>query len=319
MRITCVISSAGTSSVLPILNRCIESLRRAKTKKTHVCIVVTTNNPNHTITNRFINVLCVSPPSAGFVEINNLAVLRTAQKTSDYYLIINDDAWIEKDFFKQLSFSLQKNQNNKDIIVPIIYEKKTKRLDSFGVEYFPTGYPKNACSKKIDTSLASMSCLLIKTRFIKKMIASYGYFLNPQLTWYLEDVDFSIRALALGGTIYKDDSLVAHHLQTFTWGKKSYRVIYYSFRNLLWVILLTWPKQTIIKNCLHIVWWQALVCWYCLIKYTPFLYPKMVLHTLQQSRSLLRERKHILSCYTHPEIFTSLFSSLKMRHKRLTF
>jgi len=319
MTITCIISSVGNQKVLPILYRCIQSIRKAKTKNVHIYIVVTTNNPNHCIHNRYIDYLYVSSPSAGFVEINNTAVKNTLHRKSDFYLIINDDAWIEKEFFKNLSISFQKKEDVGDIIVPYVYEKNTKRLDSFGVEYFRTGYPKNACLKNIPTSLASMSCLIIRTQFLKKMFSLYGYFLNPILTWYLEDVEFSIRSLTSGGVIHKDKSLVAHHLQTFTWGKKSYRVIYYSFRNLLWVMFLTWPKKIIIQNLIPILWWQFLVSLYCLFKYSPLLYPKILIHTFKKRGALLSERKRILSKYTSPEAFTSMFSLLTMRHKKLTF
>ncbi len=181
MIITCIISSAGYSKNIPVLTRCIKSLLDAKTKNTTLRIVVTTNNSEHLILkNRYIDRVFVSPKDVGFVGINNAAVMNTLHKKSDYYLIINDDAWVDKRFFNNVHKAVQAQPNNKDIIVPFIFDKTRATVDSFGVEYFRTGYPKNATSSFIRTSLASMSCLLIKTKFLKKMIASYGYFLRPR-------------------------------------------------------------------------------------------------------------------------------------------
>ncbi len=320
MIVTCIISSAGYPKNLPVLSKCIRSLIVAKTNKTKLRIIVTTNNHKHLIEkNRHIDHICVSPKSSGFVGINNAAVINTMRKKSDYYLIINDDAWVDRNFFHNLNKTVQIHPEHKDIVIPFIFDGSSTAVDSFGVEYFRTGYPKNASMETVQTSLASMSCLLLKTEFLKKMISSYGYFLNPLLTWYLDDVEFSVRALALGGNLYRDKTIVAHHLRTYTWGRKSYAVIYYSFRNLIWVILLTWPKRVIINNLPRIICWQILTCVYCLLKYSPLLYPKIIWDTCVHWRMLMKERKNILSKYKKINAFNAMFSSLEIRHDRVTF
>jgi len=320
MTIICVVSCAGYTKNISVLNRCLRSLRQAKTQDANITIVVTTNNPRHRIPKiSCIDSVFVSSPESGFVQINNLAVQKTMHLQSDFYLIINDDAEIKKNFFAELYRVFTTDRNCGDIYVPYIYRGHSKKLDSFGVEYFRTGYSKNAFFPTITTSLASMSCLLIRTPFLKKMVRTYGFFLNPVLRWYLDDVEFSIRALAIGGCFYKCDKLVAFHKRTFTWGEKSYFVMYQSFRNLLWVIILTWPKQTIIKNITRVCLWQLTTAIYCLVKYSPWMYPKIIISSLKNWRLLRAGRKNVLSKYTHAHVFSSLFSSLEVRHDVLTF
>ncbi len=320
MTITCIISCAGYAKNIPVLHTCIDSLLRAKTAKTKLIIVVTTNNVHHNIAgDNTIDYLVVSPKNAGFVGINNKAVTKTIHKKSDFYLIINDDAWVKSNFFTQLEI-IEKRKNQKgDVLIPYIYASDKKHVDSFGVEYFKTGYTKNASSSTIPTSLASMSCLIIRTRFLKSMIASYGFFLNPLLKWYLDDVEFSVRALARGAIFIKCNTLVAFHQITYTWGAKSYFVMYQSFRNLLWVILLTWPSEIIKKNLLRIICWQLVQLMYCTIKYSPFMYPRILMDTQRHLKILKAKRKHILHQYVDQNIFTTVFSRLEVRHPRITF
>ncbi|MFZ2025566.1 MAG: hypothetical protein WAV51_04775 [Microgenomates group bacterium] len=320
MTVTCIISCAGYTKNISVLQTCIQSLLNAKTATTTLIVAVTTNNARHEIKkNKTINYLVVSPKNAGFVGINNKAIQKTLKRKSNYYLIINDDAWVKSDFFKQLEKQNATLDKKGDVIIPYIYESNKKDLDSFGVEYFKTGYSKNAFSSNITTSLASMSCLLIRTDFLKEMITAYGFFLNPLLKWYLDDVEFSIRALAHGAIFQKCKHIVAYHQRTFTWGRKSYFVMYQSFRNLLWVITLTWPTTIIKKNALRILCWQLLVAMYCLIKYSPFMYAFILRDTINNWGMLMLGRKKILSHYQNPQIFNTIFSSLEVRHARITF
>ncbi len=321
MTITCIIASSGTSRVIPVLTRCILSIYGAKTRTTNIRVIVTTNNKDHVLSSvkAHIHKILISPSNAGFVGINNKAIKTTLRQKNDYYLIINDDAWINKNFFTNLETIIRTRRDHREIIIPLVYESKGKNIDSFGVEYFRTGYAKNAYSKTIFTSLASMSCLLIQYSFMKKMINLYGYFLNPILVWYLEDVEFSIRANAVGATLYKNSSLVAKHMRTFTWGRKSYMVMYYSFRNLIWTIYITWPKKILTKQMFRLFAWQILVSIYCLIKYNPFMYPKIIWETVLNWKKLRRCRLQTLPTYRPSFNFESLFSQLEIRHDRVTF
>ena len=319
--ITCIIASSGTPRVIPVLTRCIASIYKAKTRTTTVRVIVTTNNSNHVLSSvkARIHRIFVSQSNAGFVGINNKAINATIRQKGDYYLIINDDAWIEKNFFANLEAIIRTRHSRREIIVPLVYESRGKNIDSFGVEYFRTGYAKNAYSKTISTSLASMSCLLIQHSFMKKMINLYGYFLNPILVWYLEDVEFSIRANAVGATLYKSKTLFARHMRTFTWGRKSYMVMYYSFRNLIWTICITWPKKVILKQIIRLLVWQNLVHVYCLIKYNPLMYPKIFWETMRNWKNLRQCRHQTLQTYRSSFQFESLFSLLEIRHDRITF
>jgi len=319
--IACIISSAGTKRNIPVLRKCIASIKTAAFHQVKVNIVVTTNNSSHVINKSklHIDILVKSPSEAGFVGINNNAVKKTIYANSDYHLIINDDAWINKNFFKNLLDLQSKNITCSDIIVPLIYEANSKELDSFGVEYFKTGYSKNAIRRNIPTTLASMSCLLIRTSFLKKMINKYGYFLNPSLLWYLDDVEFSIRARGIGGIFIKSDKLVAYHMRTYTWGRKSFFVMYQSFRNSLWTIYITWPMADIVKNIFRLLIWQCAVAFYCFLKYSPFMYGKILLDTLKHLRTLVWYRKNTIKRYSKTFVFSTIFSSIEIRYNNIVF
>jgi len=318
IRITCIITSAGTEKNLPLLYKCILSLRNAREKNTLVTIIVTTENQKHCIgkVRKLLNTIIVCPKYSGFVGMNNTALTNTIHTyPSDYYLFINDDAWIENDFFSELSNYINNSLSQPDVCIPLIYEMETKTLDSFGVEYFRSGYSKNSETTSIETTLASMSCLLIKTSFLKKILTLYGYFLHPLLAWYLDDVEFSLRALASGANFHKCEKLIVHHYRTFTWGRKSFFVMYQSFRNIIWIILLTWPKQIIKRNVLHIFFLQSLIILYSLIHYGPFMYPKIIIETIRNWKYILRYRRHAISKYKKNLIFDSIFSKLTLRSK----
>lgn len=321
IHVECIISCAGTPKNIVVLKKCIESLRNAAASTVRLSIVVTTNNSGHYIDQRALRIqdVIVSEKKSGFVGINNAAVKKTISQQSLYYLIINDDAWVDKNFFKGLCAAIRHHAPPPDVVIPLIYEGSTRTIDSFGVEYFRTGYSKNASSESVPTTLASMSCLFIRTAFLQKMVREYGYFLNPLLVWYLDDVDFSIRAHAIGARFIKNSRIIAHHFRTFTWGRKSPTVMYYSFRNLIWTVCTTWPKMVILKQLIRLLVWQNLVCVYCLIKYNPMMYPKIIWETMCNWNKLRQCRHQTLQTYRTSFRFESLFSLLEIRHDRITF
>ena len=320
MKIICIVSCAGLPKNIPLLRRCLRSIHKAQYPFLHIYTVVTTNHNKRYIQqlDNLIDQIIVSPESAGFVEINNEAVEKTKTIQSDFHLFINDDAWINPNFFSEVRNIYESTQKS-DILVPLVYQQNSTGIDSFGVEYFLSGYAKNSSSLYTKTTLATMSCLCIKSVFLKKMIQTYGFFLHPMLHWYFDDIEFSIRALAIGGHFYKAPHLVAHHIGTFTWIKKSSFVIYQNYRNLLWTIILTWPKKYVYRYGCSIICIQTMLFWYSLLKYGPGIYWQIGKETIKNWEQLQLFRKRVIKKYPQSFVFETIFSPHRLRTKYGTF
>lgn len=316
MKIICIVSCAGFSKNIPLLRRCLLSIKKASSPHINTYIVITTNHTKRYIQklDHLFDKIVVSPESSGFVEINNEAVKKTTLYHGDFYLFINDDAWIDPDFFSNLQ-ALSHTHDTSDIFVPLVHQSDTNIIDSFGIEYFTSGYAKNTSSTHIYTSLATFSCLCIKHSFLKTMMQTYGFFLNPMLHWYFDDVEFCIRALALGATVEKSASLKAHHIGTFTWKKRSPFVVYQNYRNLLWTIILTWPKKTVVKHMVSVLCIQLILCIYSVFWYGPWMYYKIVTETIEMWQDLIEYRRKIIDTYPKGFVFDTIFSPHRLRTK----
>jgi GT2 family glycosyltransferase len=308
VKVVCIIPSALSTESMKSLLDCVQALQVAQ-KSVHLSIHIVTTNQNikpHTPNLGKIRIY-QAKPNSGFGQMNNLVIEKTIkQNHTDYYLFINDDAYVSPSFFREFSNLLKKN--SPDLLNPIIYTPSTDTIDSYGVEYFHSGYAKNAGVKNIQTTLATAACLLVKTSFLKKMKKTYGFFFNPILYYYLEDVEFSIRALAIHGTIAKSDSLKAYHIGSHTSHKKSYFTIYYTYRNILWVILMTWDTSIIVKNIFSIITVQCWLIFYGTKLFGLGLYPKIYIDTLKHFRTLMKFRKTIIPNYEETPSKQKLFS-----------
>lgn len=314
LRVTCIITSAGTKRNLPLVLKCMRSLVQSAKKIVQLNIIITTENPQHIFRRgKYFYKLIVAPNNSGFVGMNNAAIEKAMVFKPEYILLINDDAWVENNFFREFVKNVDREQA--DIYVPFTYEGNALQLDSFGVEYFTSGYSKNASAPDIKTMLASFSCALLRTKFLTKVKKTFGFYLNPILMWYLDDVEFSIRTLAIGGKIRKNNNLVVHHLRTFTWGRKSYFVMFQSFKNALWIILLTWPKKTILRNLPSVIFVQFLTFLYSIVFYGPLMYPKLIFDTLKNLKTILVLRNKIISSYDKNYDFMQVFSPHIIRTK----
>lgn len=314
MTIACVIPSTCSKKILPHLTRCILSLRAAAKGGVQLRIVVVTQNTHPILTHikQGLHKIVVVDKGAGFAEMNNRGIDQTIRNLkADYHVLINDDAWVEPNFFTIFTNIIKKNKP--DFIAPLIYVSDSPALDSFGVEYFTSGYAKNSISLDTPTTLATAACVCIKTSFLRKLKRSFGFIFNPLLWYYLEDVELSIRAVTLGAKIQKNSSLVVHHIGSMTSGRKSYFTMYQTYRNILWVIILTWPLSTILSHFFKILLVQGWVILYSTIRFGPLLYVRLWIDTIKNSRSLFFNRQRILSAYPKRLDFEKIFSRYAFR------
>jgi len=308
MKITCIIPSTLLKKVTPSLSKCLDSLNKAKGLMELRIFVVASSPWPVLIKRNKAKLLKINFIS--FSQINNDAIERTLKYPSDYYLFINDDAWLEKDFFRKLVKAVKVKP---EILVPFIKTAKGDKIDSFGIEYFTSGYAKNSNYLLTKTELAPAACLLVKTSFLIKMKLSYGFYFNEILDSYLEDVEFSIRARGLGAKINKTENLIAYHMGSVSFGKKSRYVMFQTYRNIIWVILMTWPLKAILKNIISIIIVQGWVMFYGTVSYGPALYLKVITSTFLNLSKLLSLRKNIISAYGNSFKFQSVLSKYTFR------
>ncbi len=278
-------------------------------------IVIATNskkNYSKLQASKYIDLILSLPTDSGFSVLNNAAIDRVLTDAyPEYFIFINDDAWVKSDFFTNLAEVIKKH--SPDIIAPLIFEGESNVVDSYGVEYFRSGYAKNNTSFSNKTTLATAACMIVKTTFLQKLKGTYGFYFNPVLHFYLEDVEFSIRAVMQNAKIFKSGELIVNHLGSTSSGKRSYFTMFQTYRNIVWVILLTWPKKYIIAHLPSIILVQAWVFLYGSVLFGPQLYIKIIADTLQHMPQLLTLRNQIVGSYKNHNNFSKLFSNLTFR------
>lgn len=314
--IICVIPSSGNGRSLPFLKNCLSSLHRAATGFVKIKILVVSANPSlrQKILNYQVDNFYLVAKNCSFSEMNNVAFTESLLfYECDYYLLLNDDARVEPNFFKE--FVKISTHERFDLLNPLILTPNNKysKIDSFGVEYFTSGYAKNSINLDVKTTLATACCLFIKTSFLKKLNKRYGFFFNPVLFFYLEDVELSIRAAAIGGLITKDPHLIAHHHGSLSTGKMSFFTIYKSYKHLIWIIIMTWPLKLILQKMPNIIFTQSWFMIYSLYKFGPFLYVKIFSSTVKDFSLLLQYRRKIRSAYNRNFNFSQLLSPYSFR------
>src|SRR5688572_23595054 len=212
LRINCIILSSCSLDMLPLVRKCVSSLTKsAAHAKISIKVILVADslkakNPLIQGVDEFLN----TKEKIGFGVMNNIAIDFSLKKYScDYLLLMNDDAWLKKDFFKQIK-NLIKNQNS-DLICPLIYKLDKKNIDSWGIEYFRSGYATPSRSLNIKNTLVTGTCMIIKKEWILKLKKKSGFVFNPLFYFYHEDVELSIRLLSLNASIVKTDKAIVYH------------------------------------------------------------------------------------------------------------
>lgn len=296
-----------------MLARCIASLRQQT--KLEVRILLSTNS-THFLANvkpiRYIDKIFVCKPTDGFSTLNNVAIDFGEQVYKpDYFLLINDDAFIKSDFFFKLENFFHRNAT--DIIIPCIYDIENKVIDSYGVEYFRSGYAKNSTIFSQNTTLATAGCVIFSAKILKKVKKKYGTYFNSLLHFYLEDVELSIRMAMIKAKYYKDNSLKVYHQVSASSGRKSKFTMYQTYRNILWVIILTWPVKNILRHLSSILLVQAWVFVWSTYRFGPVMYIEIVFDTITNLKKLLDMRKKYLAAYEKSINFEDILSHLTFR------
>jgi len=312
MKITCIVPSTLDKDIYVYLSKCIASLQE---NSNFVISIVLVTNSTHFRDNlkvlKHVSEIYYVASNAGFSDLNNFGIeLALSKYSADYILLLNDDAFLGEQFFSILKNII--STNSPELIIPKIFNATGAQIDSFGVEYFRSGYAKNNTHQNNQTKLATGCCLVISSEFAQKMLQTYGYIFNPLLYFYLEDVEFSIRAQMLEPIVIKTNELTVYHHGSATSGKKSYFTMYQTYRNILWVMLMTWPKVYFLRHILSILLVQIWVFIFSTTSFGVQMYLRILLETIANFKQILYFRKKNLHGYKRKN-FSYIFSKLTFR------
>lgn len=315
--ISCVIVSSCSQEVMPFLEKCIKSIKKSsKLAKLSLKIVLVSDAPTTKTTSiRAVDDFINAGNKLGFGSMNNYAIDFVLKKySSDYILLINDDAWVKHDFFKIVKKSIK--ERHFDIFYPAIYKPNKKILDSYGIEYFKSGYASPIKLLNLKPSMFAGTCVLINKKLIQKLKRRFGFVFNPLFYFYHEDVELGIRVLSLQATIINSKNLVAYHIGNTTSKNNKFLLSYLPIRNLLWVILLTWPLRTIFKYFGYIVTVYGWLVWSEFKYFIPFIYIIVFVNTIIKSKDLISYRLKTIPNYDKGFMFESIFSPHMFRTRK---
>lgn len=233
--------------------------------------------------------LIYSVPNKGFANaVNDAAVLAKFKYDPEWFLVINDDAYVKENFFKEL---LPYLKNNKFAVLSTTVETKDGSIESCGLNYqkFGLAFPNQNLNKKTD--------LFCGTSFLfsKKMLDYYlkkdDFIFNPLYFAYAEDLELSLRLRKDNFKVKIINNPLVVHLGSRTAKRASFFQLFHGYRNLLYTMILHWPISKILFNILPILFGQLYIIGICIYKGYFLLYPKLVYHLIKNWPILVNFRK----------------------------
>ena len=230
----------------------------------------------------FVTRCLVSSVNLGFTGAVNNAITVSRQITkADWYCVINNDTRLTQDFFIEL-YKYFRTESVDAFSCRII--RSDGELESMGLRYYPTGlaFPnKNGEISYKDIFLCG-TCMFLSDMIIDHMINVYGYVLNPLYFAYAEDLELSLRLREQQYSIGFSNTVNVFHLGSQTAIRGSKKQLYYSYRNLIFTILLHWSPSQILLRIPALFAGQLFTLVVCLSKGYVLLFFKVWLATIRR-------------------------------------
>lgn len=205
-----------------ILKKCLDSVYKSDYPNKEIVVV-----DNNSQDNSFIEAKSLfskfhfiqNNQNIGFAAGNNVAIKWALEKMADYIMLLNNDAFLEKDTLTKLIKEAQKDELV-GVLSPIIYKGKNKEKIWF------SGGKINWLKMRVEhknniknTQFITGCAMLIKKDVFKKI-----GLLDEKFFLYYEDADFSYRAKKAGFKLKVVSDAIVYHLEK---SSESLNKIYY--------------------------------------------------------------------------------------------
>lgn len=184
----------------------------------------------------------------GFAEANNFAVSQIHD--SDYLVLLNPDAFAEKDWLEKLLIAAEKNPHKHFFASKMIIDNNRERYDGAGDIYHISGLVKRRYHARLLRDIHDQSgeiftpcagAAMYRTASFKET----GGF-DESFFCYMEDVDLGFRMQLMGYSgLYVHDAVV-YHIGSAISGKHSDFSVYYGHRNLVWTYFKNMPMSLLL-------------------------------------------------------------------------
>lgn len=222
---------------------CLQSLERVDYAGLTTIVVDngSTDGTEEGVRSRFPAVeLLRSEVNLGFAEGNNVGVRRALELGADHVLVLNNDVEVDPAFVEPLLREAARRPDAGALCSKILYFDPPDLIWFAGVTFDPrTGYngrligyrkpdgPEYSEVREIDRACGA--AMLVPRAVLEKV----GVF-DPELFFYSEDTEWSLRARAAGYRVYLvPESKIWHKVSVTSGGENSPTSLYYSTRNTL--------------------------------------------------------------------------------------
>lgn len=134
----------------------------------------------------------------GFGVANNIGLKKVLDENADYALLLNQDAWIEKDTINELLKAFDSKDNKWGILSPLPFDENGEKYDYLFEKFYKRSLTQPGVSKDKTFELAfiNAACWLIKLDVVSKL----GGF-HPKFHMYGEDTNYINRLHYIGEKI----------------------------------------------------------------------------------------------------------------------
>lgn len=222
----------------------------------------------------------------GFPQaINNAIFFGNFNFNPDWYLIINDDALLDKNYFIILQ---EKILSKNFAVLSSKVINSSGKTDSVGLNYYRTGIacPRTKNIKKNSFPIFCGTCFMLSKKTINKLISKYGFVFNEIYFAYSEDLELSLRILKNNGKIFISNQPLVIHLVSKTNKRGSFFQLYHSFRNWFYTIIICWPLKKILINLPFIFLTHFYIILFSIYKKYFFLYFKIIFNLIKNIKIL---------------------------------
>lgn len=264
---------------------CVKSLLEIEYSNYHIILVDNASTEENSICDdAFLKektILLKSDVNNGFSDGNNIAIkYAKAELKPDYYLLLNNDTVVDRQFLKELVNCSHEHADHAVIGGKIYYYYENNMLWYAGGSYSTdSGFAAHYGYKQIDDGSYNKNlnvsfitgCLML----IPREIIEHVGLLDEEYFLYSEDTDYCCRVKNAGyDLIYCAKSIIYHKVSAAT-GDNSPMQQYYMLRNDLYLISKYGTKKALAYlkriNNTRILISSKKLCWHSVIKaYTDF-------------------------------------------------